>query len=209
MRLPLRGLRLPPGVRRVALPVAVAVGLALLLWLGAGAAGAAFREYGFHPETGERAWRGLQPRFGDARACGTCHEPQQVKLVSATHAGIGCQSCHGALADHESDDLGAFVETPGDEVCLRCHTSVMGQPIAFRGIVPANHYLATCLACHDPHTGISNPPPVVSHPLERLPTCNTCHGPDGFMARLDRHPEVTEDDATCLLCHAPGRGPGG
>ena len=75
-------------------------------------------------------------------------------------------------------------------------------------VVPADHYLGQCLACHDPHTGISNPPPVVSHPLERLPVCMTCHGPDGFMARLGRHPEVNESDATCLLCQAPGRGPG-
>jgi hypothetical protein len=127
--------------------------------------------------------------------------------VSATHAGIGCQSCHGALAEHEEDELGGSVRTPGDEVCLRCHTTVTGQPTPFRAIAPDDHYLGQCLACHDPHTGISEPPPIVMHPLAGLPSCMTCHGPDGFMARLARHPEVTEDDKTCMLCHAEGRGP--
>lgn len=208
MRDATRGLRLSPAGRRLALYAAGAATVALLLWVGAGAAGAAFREYGFHPETGERAWRALEPRFGDARECASCHAPEEAKLVSATHAGIGCQSCHGALAEHELDEAGGAVATPDDAVCLRCHTAVMAQPAAFRAIVPSDHYLGQCLACHDPHTGISNPPPVVSHPLERLPVCMTCHGPDGFMARLERHPEVNESDATCLLCHAPGRGPG-
>jgi hypothetical protein len=200
-------IRMPRLARRLLLLTVAAASLALMLWIAAGAAGAAFREYGFHPETGEQAWRALAPRFGDANRCGTCHEPELAKLVSATHAGIGCQSCHGALAEHEEDELGGSVRTPDDEVCLRCHTAVVGQPVAFRSVVPDNHYVADCLACHDPHTGISQPPPVVLHPLERLPTCVTCHGPDGFMARLPRHPEASEDDRTCLLCHAEGRGP--
>jgi hypothetical protein len=211
------GVPLSRLARRLALSTFVAVAVAVLLWAGAGVAGAVFREYGFNPETGERAWRALDPRFGDARTCGTCHEPQQAKLVSASHEGIGCQSCHGALAEHEAlaagdeiPDGGTIadtVRTPNEAICLTCHTTVNGQPASFRSVVVANHYMDECLSCHDPHTGISQPPPVVLHPLERLPTCVTCHGPDGFMARLDRHPETTEDDQTCLLCHAIGRGP--
>ena len=74
-------------------------------------------------------------------------------------------------------------------------------------IVPGTHYVSSCLECHDPHTGIANRPPVVLHPLENLPPCLTCHGPDGFKARNQRHPAGTEDDNRCLECHAAGRGP--
>jgi len=208
MRSAKREMRLPRVGRLLVLSIAVAATVAVFLWVGTAAAGAAFREFGFHPETGERAWRALEPRFGDARGCGSCHAPQEARLVSATHAEIGCQSCHGALADHELSEQGGSVVTPDDAICLVCHTAVAGQPPEFRAIVPAKHYNGQCLACHDPHTGISQPPPVVTHPLDRLPPCMTCHGPDGFMTRLDRHPEVTEDDKACLLCHATGRGPG-
>ena len=64
-----------------------------------------------------------------------------------------------------------------------------------------------CDGFADPHTGVANRPPVVLHPLEDLPPCLTCHGPDGFKARNQRHPAGSEDDDRCLECHAAGRGP--
>jgi len=48
---------------------------------------------------------------------------------------------------------------------------------------------------------------VVRHPLDKLPPCLTCHGPEGFKARNQRHPAGTSDDKPCLDCHAAGRGP--
>ncbi len=95
---------------------------------------------------------------------------------------------------------------PTDAVCVRCHAATSGKPAALLQITPGDHYVLQCLQCHDPHTGISHRPPVVLHPLTGLPPCITCHGPEGFKARSERHPVVAGDEP-CLACHGPGRGP--
>jgi cytochrome c554/c'-like protein len=166
----------------------------------------------FQPVANAAAWRSQTPAFGEVSQCASCHSGQAVKLRGATHAGIGCQSCHGplgvhALASPGTDAAEVRVDVPTDELCVRCHVSATGRPAGFRQVVPTDHYTATCLACHDPHSGISHRPPIVEHPLDNLPACVTCHGPDGFKARNQRHPDVGADDATCLACHLPGRGP--
>ena len=161
-----------------------------------------------HRETAAR----LTLTFASSSTCARCHEPQATKLASKTHAGIGCQSCHGALLEHtlESESPNAAtvkITVPTDDVCVRCHVQATGRPAGLRGIIPSEHYVSDCLACHDPHTAIANRPPVVGHPLDRLPPCLTCHGPEGFKSRNQRHPAGTSDDKPCLDCHAAGRGP--
>jgi hypothetical protein len=185
---------------------------AIVFFVGAAAVLSFADEYGFRPERDASAWRSLTPAYGDISLCARCHEKEYAKLTSATHAGIGCESCHGPLGAHAlagpgSGDVKVAVAVPTDAVCVTCHVAVVGRPIAFRQIVPADHYVAECLQCHDPHTGISRRPPVVQHPLDRLPPCVTCHGADGFKARDLRHPVVATDDAVCLACHSAGRGP--
>lgn len=174
---------------------------------------APYLEVTLQPEANARSWAALKPEFGVSSTCGRCHEPEAAKATTASHEGIGCQSCHGPLLEHtlvadESPDDAADLAVPTDELCVSCHVAVVGRPDAVRQIVPADHYVAECLQCHDPHTGISNPPLVVLHPLDRLPACVTCHGPEGFKARNQRHPDVGDRDAECLACHAVGSGPG-
>jgi hypothetical protein len=208
----------PASPRGALLATAAIVGLsaalAVVFFVGAVALASFASEYGFHPDTNADAWRARSPVFGTASRCADCHGPEQAKLTSATHAGIGCESCHGPLGAHALASPGtreaeANVATPTDAVCVTCHVAAVGRPVGFRQIVPADHYVTTCLQCHDPHTGISKRPPVVQHPLDRLPECVTCHGPEGFKARDQRHPTVSDEDAVCLSCHLPGRGPDG
>jgi hypothetical protein len=184
----------------------------VLLFAGVNAASAFMGQYGFHPETNEAVWRGLTPAFGDIKQCAGCHTFEYGRLTAATHAGIGCESCHGALGQHALASPGTAEaevngRVPTEAVCLACHVTATGRPAGFRQIVPEDHYVAECLECHDPHTGISRRPPVVEHPLDRLPTCVTCHGPEGFKSRNQRHPTTATDDKVCLACHLPGRGP--
>jgi hypothetical protein len=158
-------------------------------------------------------WADLEIAYTDVATCADCHEPQHAKLISATHARIGCESCHSALAEHvaagdKADSSTVAEKRPTEETCHRCHTAAVGRPAGFRDIRVAAHYTADCLACHDPHTGISEAPPAVLHPLEDLPACVTCHGPEGFKARNLRHPEASDNDQECLECHAIGRGKG-
>jgi hypothetical protein len=165
----------------------------------------------FHPDANARTWAALDARYAGRAECTSCHAPQATKAAAAQHATISCESCHGALLEHSVASAAnakpvARIETPTDEVCVKCHAKAVGRPLALGQVVPADHYVAACLDCHDPHTAVARRPPEVLHPLDQLPPCLVCHGDDGFKARNQRHPKVTGDDATCLACHEPGRG---
>ena len=186
--------------------------LAVVFFVGATVAWSPYLESVAHPDTNARAWAALDPTYAKAGICVECHAVEAEKAATARHAGIGCESCHGALLGHSlatpgTPEVTLELTTPTDEVCVRCHAGAVGRPESLRQIVPAGHFVSECLQCHDPHTGISRRPPVVMHTLVQLPPCVTCHGPEGFKARNQRHPDVTNDEP-CLDCHAPGRGPG-
>ena len=186
--------------------------LSAALFVGAAMAWNPYLEYSFNHDVNAEQWSRLKISYGDSGTCGACHGNEHIKLTSATHAKIGCQSCHGALGEHADSGVNAnadqvAIRVPTNEVCLRCHTAAEGRPVGFKQIVPSQHYINECLECHDPHTGIANRPPVVRHPLDNLPQCLTCHGPEGFKARNQRHPAAASDDQKCLECHAAGRGP--
>ncbi len=210
--------RIRPRTRkaRVLFALGSLVGLVILsgaLFVGGAMAWDPYLQFSVDHSVNEREWAGLEIAYTDVATCAECHEPEHAKLVSATHAKIGCESCHSALAEHVAQGTDASSDTvaekkPTEETCHRCHTAAVGRPEGFRDITPSEHYTSDCLACHDPHTGISQRPPVVMHPLDDLPLCITCHGPEGFKARNQRHPEASEDDQGCLECHAAGRGKG-
>lgn len=200
------------GLLAVAGILAGAAVLSVALFAGAAMAWSPYLDFGLHRDSNAKQWAALDMSFASSSVCASCHKPEAARLVSASHEGIGCQSCHGALLDHSlasGDRAMATVKVavPTDEVCTRCHVQAQGRPASFRQIVPAQHYVSTCLQCHDPHTGIANRPPVVQHPLDNLPPCLTCHGPAGFKARNVRHPAGELTDQQCLDCHGPGRGP--
>jgi hypothetical protein len=185
--------------------------LAVVFFVGATVAWSPYLESVVHPDDNARTWAALDPTYAGGATCAGCHATETDKAANARHAGITCESCHGALLGHSLASPGtvevtAGLAVPTDEVCVRCHASAAGRPESVRQVRPARHYIAECLQCHDPHTGISRRPPVVLHTLENLPPCTTCHGPEGFKARNQRHPTI-ETDALCLPCHAAGRGP--
>ncbi len=186
--------------------------LSVVLFVGAAMAWSPYLDFTLNRDADAKRTATLELTFASSSTCAECHEPQTEKLVSKSHIGIGCQSCHGALLEHTLESEGPDAETvrvavPTDETCVRCHVQATGRPEGLRGIIPAEHYVSTCIACHEPHTGVANRPPVVEHPLEKLPACLICHGPEGFKQRNQRHPIGTTDDKPCLACHAPGRGP--
>jgi hypothetical protein len=186
--------------------------LSVAFFVAAGIASSTVAEYGFHPETNARAWTAHQLSYGGAAMCATCHSPEYGKATTASHAGIGCESCHGPLLDHaiaaaDTPETLPAIAVPTNKLCLTCHAQATGRPAGVRQIVPSAHYVSACLDCHDPHTAIARRPPVVEHPLTNLPDCVTCHGPEGFKARNQRHPTVSTDNSVCLSCHLTGRGP--
>ena len=201
------------GLLAAAVILAGAAVLSVGMVVAASMAWNPYVEYSLDRTVDAQRWAALDPSFAGAGTCGECHDKEAAKATTARHKGIGCQSCHGALAAHElgddQADHGTVVALPTDELCLKCHVAVDGRPAGLRQIVPVDHYTADCLACHDPHSGLSNPPPIVEHPLANLPPCMTCHGPEGFKNRNQRHPVVDTNDEACLRCHLEGRGPRG
>jgi hypothetical protein len=206
-----------PRTRRGAVlaTLAVVAGSGLLavgLFVGATMAWSPYLDSVVHPDSNPRAWAALEPAFAPSGICADCHAPQAEKAASANHEGIGCASCHGPALDHAVEAAAtpavalSELETPTDDLCVRCHAAVVGRPENLRQVEIGAHYVRECLQCHDPHTGLSRRPPVVLHPLEHLPACVTCHGEDGFKARNQRHPADLPDES-CMDCHAAGRGP--
>lgn len=187
--------------------------LAVAFFVAAAMAWSPYVETAIHPDGNPRAWAALEPKFGGTGQCGECHETEAARAASAKHAGIGCESCHGPLLEHSRTSTATVASAlvpvvPTDELCTKCHTVAVGRPVSLVQIALTDHYVPVCLQCHDPHTAISRRPPVVLHPLDNLPPCVTCHGPEAFKARSQRHPVVNGDEP-CLACHAPGRGPAG
>lgn len=194
-----------PTRRAIWLTLSVAI-VAIVVWYAIPVANGVVAAYSFRGDRAQAAWQTIVPVWGDAKKCGACHTIERDRLTTAKHVGIGCQSCHGALAGHENSPAGG-TQTPSSAICLTCHTEAQGQPGNFLAITPGEHYVSACLSCHDPHTGISNRPPVVSHTLKGIPACVTCHGPDAFKERQIRHPNTSSADTYCLSCHLEGRGP--
>jgi hypothetical protein len=206
-----------PRTRRGGFLAAAAIlaGAAVLsvgLVVGAAMAWNPYVEYSLDRDVYAVRWASLDETFANAGTCAKCHQQQAARATTASHEGMGCQSCHGALSSHvlagdRADASTVSMALPSDELCLKCHVQTDGRPAGLRQIVPTDHYTADCLACHDPHSGVSNPPPIVEHPLDNLPPCMTCHGPEGFKTRNQRHPVVDTNDKACLSCHLEGRGP--
>jgi hypothetical protein len=202
------------GRERALAVIAVLAGSAVLsvvLFAGAAMAWSPYLDFSLHRDVDARSWAGLEVSFASSSTCARCHATEATKLTVGSHSDIGCQSCHGPLQAHveagdQADITTVAVAVPTSETCVRCHVMTEGRPATQAEIVTVQHYVPECLSCHDPHTAMANRPPVVVHPLDNLPPCNTCHGPEGFKARNVRHP-VVESDEVCLSCHAAGRGP--
>ena len=127
-----------------------ALALSIVLFVGVAMAWNPYLDYTLNSDVNARQWAVLPLSYTASSTCAECHAEQQAHLTSASHEGIGCQSCHGALLEHaEAGDAATSeqvaVRVPEDDVCLRCHTAGDGpagglppdraRP-ALRGVLP-------------------------------------------------------------------------
>ena len=205
----LRGLaaRLRPTSRKGALALALGgvvlvVGLASLVvvlpWV--------YDEYGYHPAENARSWAALTPQYADSALCQRCHATQHTPWQAGRHGVVACESCHGPLAEHaatapETAPSGSIaIEAPPKGLCALCHEQGPGRPLGFPVVDLTLHYAgAPCLGCHDPHAAEALVPPDISHALDNLPACVTCHQPAGLKPVPIGHEESA--DGVCLTCH--------
>jgi hypothetical protein len=195
----------------------------------------AYDQFGAHFARNARQWASLTPQYAaDSNVCSSCHQTEFSKWQVSRHVVVGCQTCHGALAEHastapvpesaEAIDQAESGEAsplplegapkpipPTDSLCTVCHLTRVGHPQGFPTVNPAVHYPGTdCLQCHDVHTAVAIPPPTIRHSMTNLPPCTTCHGTsatNGVKAMPAGH--KLSEDKVCLGCHKaePGATP--
>jgi hypothetical protein len=128
------------------------VGLLLFLGLRAVLVPEGFGLYGHYRPGALPDSRARDASFAGRQACADCHTDEPAALRADRHAGVGCESCHGALARHAADPE---KQTPGHPdwktLCIGCHFADAAKPAAFPQIVPKDHAEGPCIDCHPAH----------------------------------------------------------
>ena len=91
--------------------------------------------------------------YAGRRACEECHTDVAALRHGSKHERIGCEACHGPLAEHAADPGSVKPERPdGKHICLVCHLANASAPAGFPKIDPQDHGDgAACNSCHKPH----------------------------------------------------------
>ncbi len=115
-----------------------------------------FGQYGhYRPQAlGEIAARPIS--FAGRDTCAMCHEDEFKMKQAGKHAGVGCEACHGALADHADDPSKLVPKKPDTAVlCVRCHEANTAKPKNFPQVNSKEHSGgAACGDCHKPHSPV-------------------------------------------------------
>jgi hypothetical protein len=85
--------------------------------------------------------------------CELCHDQEAKVLGGGKHAQVGCETCHGPLAQH-ADDPSANVPKLPDvaNLCRRCHEKDAAKPQGFPQVDTVAHSQGMlCDSCHQPH----------------------------------------------------------
>jgi hypothetical protein len=130
-----------------------AVGFILFLTVRAIAVPHSFGQYGHYrgDSLSEIAARPIN--FAGRDACVMCHQEVDDLKKTGKHAGVGCESCHGALAAHAEDPEKLVPKLPDTAVlCVKCHEANSAKPKTFPQVVSKDHANGmACNTCHQPH----------------------------------------------------------
>ena len=133
--------------------VLLAVGVVAFLLIRRAVVPANFGEFGhFRPAVLDEI-RAHPVKFAGHETCEACHSDVSGTKSKGKHAGVNCEACHGALANHAADPASVVPKLPDPGVlCARCHQANASKPKAFPQVVPAEHSGgAPCTVCHKPH----------------------------------------------------------
>jgi hypothetical protein len=97
--------------------------------------------------------RARQPVYAGQAACVECHADVAQLRAKGRHAGVACESCHGALAVHAANPDGQRpVKPDARTACISCHSANISKPKSFPQVVPEEHAPeGSCAACHVVH----------------------------------------------------------
>ena len=118
---------------------------------------AGFGEFGhFRTGTLQDVRNNTPLHFGGRASCGEadCHEDVTAALATDSHARVGCESCHGALAAHAADpEIAEAAALDEIDLCSRCHALNPARPEAYTQQVDIEVHReeSACSECHDAH----------------------------------------------------------
>lgn len=94
------------------------------------------------------------PRFAGRAACLDCHPDMGDTLSAGAHRTVGCEACHGPLAEHAADPAASAARKPDPRVlCATCHAEDIARPRSFPQIAIEDHAgEVACTECHRSHT---------------------------------------------------------
>jgi hypothetical protein len=94
-------------------------------------------------------------QFAGRQACKTCHVDIAEKAKHGKHVSIGCETCHGVLANHADDPSVQPIKLDTAQLCVRCHEASAARPKAFPQVASADHANGlACETCHQPHNPV-------------------------------------------------------
>jgi len=167
---------------------------------------------GLTHEDNPRWWADRPVNNQPAAACAECHEATNEAITASAHAGVNCDSCHGAAGEHidlaRSGQKAPLVLADARDLCVTCHAALVSRPDGFPQVDPATHgapdsaITSSCESCHNAHD--PGFPPDIRHTLGGRSDCLACHGPDQWQPVPPSHADSTGD--SCLKCHSPGEG---
>jgi hypothetical protein len=133
--------------------VLLALGLAAFLLLRRTIIPADFGKYGHFRPGAMDDIRARTIKFASHETCEVCHADQAAVKSKGKHANVGCEACHGPLANHAQDPASVVPQLPDTAVlCARCHEANQAKPKSFPQVVTAEHSGGVaCNTCHKPH----------------------------------------------------------
>jgi len=125
-------------------------------------------EYGYYRGGYIEQEASLELVYGTNESCKNCHEEVYDLKLESTHKRLSCEICHGPVNAHAKDGKKIAVmpvrkNEKQIELCLTCHTKVVGRPQKFPMIEYPEHLVDldvktthTCDQCHTVHAPLEN-----------------------------------------------------
>jgi predicted CXXCH cytochrome family protein len=152
--------------------------------------------------------------------CGSCHttgyssggSQDNLEGITGTWAqpGVRCERCHGPGSLHASNPKGVRMLVQTDSsLCRECHEYVPTAALdvkngfiqhsdQFGDLSQSKHQVLTCLACHDPHSGVVQSQVAGQQTTKLL--CQDCHWQE---AEFQNNPNHVTNNVGCTDCHMP------
>jgi len=113
-----------------------------------------FGEYGYYRGNAIGEISAQPVVFGGHESCESCHTDVVSVKNPGKHAGVRCEACHGALAEHAGDPSTEPPTLDTAVLCVRCHSVNAAKPASFPQVAPEHGGGLACDTCHRPHSPV-------------------------------------------------------